>query len=166
MKRNEKQGVLFEIEPRQEDKHKREKDKKKPLCRCTVCGKGLSDPRSIAAGYGPVCMHNHYADGQKDYAENLFMLNEDQRSRRIASFTIENIGKNAVLITDLDDDEDKPSVTNSIDEILSRLEIDKHKVKVICLGTDKMYSHYNGTWKFAGWSKEEAISSLNIRRKE
>ena len=28
MKRNEKQGVLFEIEPRQEDKQKKEKDKK------------------------------------------------------------------------------------------------------------------------------------------
>ena len=145
---------------------KKEKNKDQHnTIKCKACGRKLTNPKSIAAGYGPTCLHKHYVNGQKDYAQNLFMIDKDQ-NRRIASFAIEKLSDNAVLIIDLDDDENKPSVTNSIDEILAQLKIDKHKTKVICRGTDGIYARYNGTWKFAGKTKEEAISSLNIRRKE
>ena len=158
------QGTLFEVDAPKPKVEKPKQKRKEPIGKCSVCGKGLSDPRSVNAGYGPVCMHNHYADGQQDYVSNLFMLEEDNSGRKIASFNLSSLGDNALLITDLDDDENKPSVTNSIDEILRRLQIDKHKIKVVCLGTDKMYSVYNGTWKFAGWTEDEAIKTLKIRR--
>jgi hypothetical protein len=162
-----RQGVLFDVEVPQSSEVKTKKRKcKKAVSSCVVCGKPLSDPRSVAAGYGPVCMHNHYADGQQDYVENLFMLDESLTGRKIASFTVSILGENTILITDLDDDKDKPSVTNSIDEILLRLNIDKHTRKVVCLGTDGMYSLYNGTWKFVGWTEEEAIKTLKLRGAE
>ncbi len=161
-----RQGVLFEVETPAPAQEKQKRKRAQALGACTVCGKPLSDPRSVAAGYGPVCMHNHYADGQQDYVENLFMLNESLTGRKIASFNISVLGENALLITDLDNDKDKPSVTNSIDEILSRLNLDKHEQKIVCLGTDGMYARYDGTWKFAGWSEDEAIKTLKIRREK
>ncbi len=156
------QGALFEIEIPKED-IKPKKKKAKPIATCSVCGKGLSDPQSVSAGYGPVCMHNHYAVGQKDYVENLFMLEEDLSHKKIANFTIEAFGENTLLITDLDNNQDKPSVTNSIDEILRRLCLDKHNYKIVCLGTDDMFTLYNGTWRFLGWTEKEALNSLKLR---
>ena len=88
---------------------------------------------------------------------------DENKNRRIASFSIEKLSDNAVLIVDLDDDKNRPSVTNSIDEILAQLKIDKHETKVICRGTDGIYALYNGTWKFAGRTKEEAIASLRLK---
>ena len=140
-------------------------DKDKGFGTCKACGRPLSSPASVLAGYGPVCLHNHYASGQKDYVSSLFSIDYDRLERKVASFDVASIGEDAVLITDLDDDPDSPSVTNSIDEILARLKIDKHKVKVVCLGTDGMYTQYNGTWKFAGWTIEEVKENLKIKER-
>jgi len=156
-----RQGVLFEVELPDVPEPKIKKKRKAAVAKCSVCGKGLSDPRSVDAGYGPVCMHNHYATGQEDYVGDLFMLDEKFK-RKIASFVLDSWDERTLLITDLDDDEDKPSVTNSIDEILNRLSINKHEKRVVCLGSDKMYAMYNGVWKFLGWTEDEAKKNLGI----
>jgi len=152
---------LFGYEEEKPIEKKIKKKRAEPKSKCVVCGKGLSDPRSVDAGYGPVCMHNHYAIGQENYVGDLFMFDE-KFQRRVASFVIDAWDERTILITDLDDDEDKPSVTNSIDEILDRLGVDKHEKRVVCLGSDKMYAMYNGVWKFLGWTEEEARLALRI----
>jgi len=126
---------------------------------CSVCGKPMSDPISVARGIGPECFQDQMKTGQDNYKSNLFMIKKDG-GRIIASCTIENIADDVVLITDLDDDEDLPSVTNSIDAILHEYEINLDEIKVIVCGSDKMYCEYKGDFKYLSWDRSEVIEKF------
>ena len=76
---------------------------------------------------------------------------------RVASYEVEKLGEDKYLIIDLDDDIEKPSVTNSIDGILEELNLDPKKQTIICLGTDGLYSHYCNQWIFVGKDIKDAI---------
>lgn len=76
---------------------------------------------------------------------------------RVASYEVEKLGDNKYLIVDLDDDVEKPSVTNSIDAILNELNLDPEEKTIICYGTDGLYSHYCYEWTFVGKDIKDAI---------
>lgn len=126
---------------------------------CSICGRPLSDPTSVQMGIGPECFSKHIAEGKNDYTSNLFMLNENG-SKKIASCTLELVAENVILVVDLDDNPELPSVTNSIDEIVRYFNIDLGITKVIVKGSDGMYCKYNRGFKFLSWEREEAISKI------
>ena len=151
-----------------EDTVKKKKAPKPPYtgATCQTCGKPISDPLSVEARKGPVCLHREYLSGQKDHKSDLFILDHNNGMRRkVASFDLEII-EGGYLVIDRDDDEGLPSVTNSIDDILAMLELDPKKDKVVCYGSDHVYTRYTGKWKFLGKDKNEAVASVVKVKKE
>jgi len=130
----------------------KKKRTKKASAKCAYCGKPLTDPVSVEAGVGPVCLHRHFEHGQRDYKSNLFM---QYPYRMMPSYNIEWLDNDIVIIYDKDDCEECPSVTNAIEAICEVEKIDFTEKIVICYGTDGIFARYNGVWSFAGKSIDD-----------
>ena len=162
---NPNQGTLFEIDVENEKttEEKKSKHKKRTVqaaAHCAICGKPLTEEKSVRAGIGPICLHKHFSAGQIEYAQNMFMLDSWNGSRKVASYNMRAVSDGIFLFEDRDDDPELPSQTNSIDVILEQLGLDKHENKIVCKGSDGMYALYDGTWSFLGWTEEEALEAL------
>jgi len=164
MNGNERQGDLFkgtnfERTPEEVVKKRSYTKRNEHAADCSVCGRPLSDPTSVQMGIGPECFSQHIHDGKESYKNNLFMI-DTFGSKKIASCTIQSVKENTILIIDLDDDDNLPSVTNSIDEILKYFNIDLTVMTVITKGSDGMYCRYSNGFKFLSWDEEEAINKV------
>jgi len=146
------------------NKSKEKKAKKEYQSHCSICGKGLTDERSIKAGFGPVCMANRFSENMKNYKQNMFILGDDMK-RKLPDFTMKK-HKNVYFFFDEDSCELCPSVTNGIDDIIDNLSIDTSRNTIVTVGTDGMWTEYkNGNFTFLGWSENEAIEFLKEKGK-